>query len=337
MTTPAAPQTSIELMGALSIPDGVPEWIHLLPAGSIKTQDGRGPYSVASLSALATAINQIGKLPVDECHSSDLAGPKGLPAPARGWIVEVEARENGDDGDGLWGRVEWTGTGRALMEDRAYNGISPVIACTKDNSVVGLLRASLTNTPNLKGLTTLHSQDFETEGTGMDWKAKLIELLGLDENADDAAIDAALKAKMEASAPEASTHSQQDITQHPAFIALQSELSDTVTQLNSVSETTARDKATAYVDGAIGEGRVGVKAARDEYIAMHMENPARAEKLIGGMPMLKGGTSLHSEIAPAADENGLDAGDRAVMQLMGINEEEYQASQKGSAARKEAL
>lgn len=311
--------------------DGVPEWIHLLPAGEIQTQDGRGPYAVGSMEELATAINDAGaKLPVDENHSTDLAAPTGAPSPARGWIVEVEARE-----DGLWGRVEWTGQGRVLMEDKSYNGVSPVIVCTKKNAVVGLLRASLTNTPNLKGLTTLHSEQSQKEGTGMDWKAKLIEMLGLDEEADDAAIEAALKAKMEAPAPQ--THAQQDITQHPAFKALQSELADTATQLNAQSEATKRDKAEAYVDGAIAEGRVGVKAARDEYVAMHMESPERAVKLIEAMPTLKGGTTLHSEIVPSTDESGLDAGDRTVMQLMGINEDEYQASQQGSAARKEAL
>ncbi|MGB3165632.1 MAG: phage protease [Alteraurantiacibacter sp.] len=329
----------IALCSAMALPDagsdGVPEWINLLPAGEIATQDGRGPYSVASMEYLAAAITEAGaKLPVDECHSTDLAAPQGAPAPARGWIVEVEARDGA-----LWGRVEWTGQGRALMEDRSYNGISPVIVHTKDNKVVGVLRASLTNTPNLKGLTALHSQESQKEGTGMDWKAKLIELLGLDETADDAAIETALKAKMETKAPETdtSTHGQQDITQHPAFIALQGELTETVQALNAQSDATKRDKATSFVDGAIADGRIGVKAARDQYIEIHMADPERAKTLIEAMPILKGGTALHSEIPATSDESGLDAGDRHVMQLMGIDEDAYKASQNGSAAKKEAL
>lgn len=132
---------------------GVPDWIHLLPAGAITTQDGRGPYTVGSMAALAEQLNASGKLAVDECHSTDLAAPNGSPAPARGWMKAFEARDNG-----LWAEVDWTRQGRSLMEDGAYNGISPVIVHTKDNSVVGLLRASLTNAPNLKGLTALHSQ-----------------------------------------------------------------------------------------------------------------------------------------------------------------------------------
>jgi phage I-like protein len=315
-------------LSAMSADGAVPDWIHLLPAGLVTTQDGRGPYKVPSIPALAEALNAGGKLALDECHSTDLAAPSGAPAPARGWMTEFEARE-----DGLWALVKWTAQGRALMEDEAYNGISPVIVHTKDNTVVGLLRASLTNAPNLRGLTALHSQDNQ-EDTSMDWKAKLMGLLGLPEDADDAAIEAALEKKLAAPAAHAQ---QQDITEHPAFKALQSELTEVTTQLNAQTESTARDKATAFVDAAIAEGRVGVKPARDEYVQMHMEDPARAEKLIGAMPILKGGTALQSEIAPSTDESGLDAEDRRIMALMGVDEEEYKASRDGAAQKKEAL
>lgn len=311
---------------------GVPEWIHVLPSGEITTQDGRGPYRVPDMAALADALNLGAKLAVDECHSTDLAAPKGAPAPARGWMTQFEARD-----DGLWARVEWTGQGRALMEDQAYNGISPVIVHRKDNTVIGLLRASLTNAPNLKGLTALHSQETTDEGsTPMDWKTKLVELLKIDQDADDAAIESALKKGLEA--PGATAHSQEfDITTHPSFTALQSELADVTKALNAQTETTARDKATAFVDSAIAEGRVGVKPARDTYIDMHMKDPAQAAKLIEALPILKSGTTLHSELAPSADTGGFDAGDRQVMALMGLNEDEYQASQKAAGQRKEAL
>lgn len=316
------------LCSAIAIPDGVePDWIHLLPAGTVTTQDGRGPYTVPSMTGLAEALNAGPKLALDECHSTDLAAPSGAPAPARGWMTEFEARE-----DGLWALVKWTAKGRELMEDGAYNGISPVILHTKGNSVVGLLRASLTNAPNLRGLTALHSQDTTNGETSMDWKAKLIELLGLSEDADDAAISAALEKKMSAPA----THAQQDITDHPAFKALQGELTTAVTALNAQTDATKKEKAEAFVDGAIAEGAVGVKAARDTYVQMHQENPERATSIIAALPRLKAGTALHSELAPSADETGLDAADRQVMALMGVSEEEYQASQKG-AAKKEAL
>lgn len=134
----------------------VPGWVHLLPAGLIRTLDGRGPYMVKSLQALAATLQPGAKLPIDECHSIDRAAPMGLAAPARGWIVALQAR-----GDGLWGKVEWTGEGRRLMADKAYAGISPAVMHSKSGEITQVLRASLTNTPNLQGLTALHAQ-----GTG---------------------------------------------------------------------------------------------------------------------------------------------------------------------------
>lgn len=147
----------ISLCSAFAIGNvgNVPEWVHLLPSGLVRTVDGRGPYQAKSLQAVAAASLAVAphRLPIDECHSTDRAQPLGLAAPARGWIVEMQARD-----DGLWGRVEWGRTGRVLLEDRAYQGISPVVLHNAKGDILQVLRASLTNTPNLQGLTSLHSQ-----------------------------------------------------------------------------------------------------------------------------------------------------------------------------------
>lgn len=142
------------LCSAIRLPEGtVPDWLHLLPAGEVRTNDGRGPYRVTNAQALMATSIAAGKLPLDENHSMDLAAPKGGASPARGWFVELQQRE-----DGIWGRVEWTSTGRQIMEDREYSGVSPVILHGADGSIRAILRASLTNTPNITGLTALHSQ-----------------------------------------------------------------------------------------------------------------------------------------------------------------------------------
>jgi hypothetical protein len=66
-----------------------------------------------------------------------------------------------------------------------------------------------------------------------------------------------------------------------------------------VRDGIARKDAEAFVDGAIAEGRVGVKPMRDEYIAMHMEDPERVKKLIGAMPSIKGG-AIRERTEPSA-------------------------------------
>ena len=132
---------------------GAPEWVQLIPAGEFKGIDGRGPYHVANAQAViaSSMARAQGKLPVDENHGTQRAAKLGLGAPARGWIVEMATRE-----DGIWGRVEWTEAGRALVGDGAYRGISPVFEHTASGGVVRILSAALTNDPNLSQLATLH-------------------------------------------------------------------------------------------------------------------------------------------------------------------------------------
>lgn len=289
----------------------------------MRTVDGRGPYTVKSLQAIATAsLPAGGKLPIDECHAIDRAQPLGMSAPARGWIVELQARQ-----DGLWGRVEWTPTGQQLMEEKAYVGISPAILHTQAGEVLQVLRASLTNTPNLQGLVSLHSEEVH-----MDWRTKLIELLGLDGEADDAAITAALQAKMAS----VSEHSQNLLT-HPTVVALQAQLTDVTGQLNTIREEGQRNAATAFVDAAIAAGRVGVKLLRDDYIAMHMQEPERAKRMIEAMPAVAGTITLDPAADPAAAGGALQADDHLIMSTFGIDEEAYREGLKASGVMKGAL
>lgn len=310
--------------------DAVPEWINLLPAGQVMTVDGRGPYTVASMAALIAASLQDGdKLALDENHATDKGAVLGLPAPARGWIVALEEREGG-----LWGKVDWTPTGRQLMEDKAYKGVSPVILHDVKNRVGRVLRASLTNTPNLHGLVSLHSENLTENGT-MDWKAKLIELLGLDSSADDAAISAALAAKMAAPAEKALCG--QDLLVHPAVVALQGQLTSQAQVIADLTNGQARRDATAFVDAAIREGRVGVKPLRDDYIALHMQDPARAEKLIGGMPRVAGLGVASAVLSDDGGDRGLVAEDRQVMALFGVSEDDMKAALKRDGLIRETL
>jgi phage I-like protein len=162
---------------------GAPEWLHLLPRGEARTADGRGPYRITDAAAVMAASLRGGKLVLDENHATDLAAPKGLPSPARGWIVELQHRANG-----IWGRVEWTEQGRQLAEARAYRGVSPAIVHRQDGTVTAIARASLTNLPNLSGLTSLHSKD-----NAMDFRIMITDLLGLPAEADDEQINNKIK------------------------------------------------------------------------------------------------------------------------------------------------
>lgn len=259
--------------------EGVPEWVHLLPTsnGGVRTHDGRGPYRVADPAAIiAASLNadprDKGGLIIDENHATDHAAPIGLPSPARGRIVDMEART-----DGIWGKVEWTPTGQALMADRAYRGISPVITYDKTGTVHSILRAGLVNYPNLRGLIALNSE------VQMDL-TELAKALGLAETATMAEIMAAVtELKMGGKGGEA----ELTAAQAQQFTAMQTEMATmTAAHASLMASHTALqtqiklEKAEAFVDGAIGEARPGIKPRRDYWIAQHMENPAETEATI---------------------------------------------------------
>lgn len=338
---------------------GVPEWVHLLPTGAVRTNDGRGPYRTpADLAGLiAQSMKGAGgKLVLDENHATDLAAPKGASAPARAWIVELQARA-----DGIWGRAEWTPTGRQLMEAGEYRGISPVIAHRRDGTITAILRASLTNTPNLQGLTALHSQESEP----MDFRALLIEALGLDDDADDAAIAAALKAKMEKPAAPAEAEAkalQAALAPIGAALglqagagadailisvnamkaggdetvqALQSTVTNLSTKLDQLTEAGSRERAETFVDGEIAAGRIGLKPMRDDMIALHMANPAQATKIIGNLPKVRTGAMEGRDVQRKPGE--LSDAEKTVVQLMGVDPAEFVKNRAPGADRVEVL
>lgn len=143
-----------------------------------------------------------------------------MPSEAAGWIMELDLRD-----DGIWGRVEWTDKGKASVDGKQYKFAS-VVHSLNECEVLGngrirpksIRKAALTNQPRN---TLLKPYDIEilnraekelldqknetdnspankaelTEELKMDYKAKLIEMLGLNPEATDADIEAAIAAK----------------------------------------------------------------------------------------------------------------------------------------------
>lgn len=330
--------TALLASTALNTADGadVPEWVQLLPAshGSIETRDRRGPFLIHDAAQIvANSLSDGEELVIDECHATDIAAPKGAAAPARGWIKEMEVRP-----DGIWGRVEWNSAGRALVQDRAYRGLSPVILHDKSKRVMRILRASLTNTPNLRGMVALNQED------QMTLIERLAELLGLGADATEEQVMSALEEKLAEPKPElqsqlsqvavalglsadaASTDlvtAAQSTVTRAEFDALQAELNSTVTALNEERAGSSRAAAETYVDGEIKRGRAGLKPVRDRYISMHMADPVGAAELIEAMPII--GTPLPKpQPREAEHEQALNAQQLDVAARMGIDPDAFQ-------------
>lgn len=339
----------IALMQAQDLPTaptgGAPDWIHLIPAGvEIMTQDKRGPYRVVDPQSVVASLRDGQKLPIDENHAIDWAAPRGEPSPARGYIVELQARA-----DGIWGRVDWTEAGRALMADRAYLGISPAIVHDGSKAILGIARASLTNKPNLAGLTSLHME------TDMSLMA-VAKALGL---SDDAAEDQILAeiGTLKKPATETALQSQMSeigvalgVAQDAApevilaaakgkgaaapaeIVALQSELATMAGELKELKEGSAREAAEGYIDGEINAGRVGIKSVRDRYIALHMADPEGTRAMVEAMPIIGPDNRPKLPITPAKPgEIALQSEQLEAARQLGMSPKDYAAALKAEA------
>ncbi len=342
MTTKRA-STFLAFMGSATALDGtIPEWLHLLPKGAIQTHDGKNDFGWdgQTLPKMCSFYGDAeeSRIPVDINHANSKLGTQGQDTPAQGWIVELSIKP-----DGVWGRVEWNDSGKAALTNKSYRGISPeLMVDKKTRQVIGIRGASLTNFPNLKGLVPILNS-IEEDDFDMDKFLKdLLAALGLDAdttqevalqsvvklakaNGDFKAVlqsvsklsGAAENASHEAILQSVSTALAAKGEDSKVVTALRGELAELTAQMNSVSGSMAKDKAVAFVDAAIKQGRVGVKALRDHYVEQHMVDSARVEKEFANFPILNGVT-----LAPEPPKDGsvtLDESQKKIAKLLGID------------------
>jgi len=186
----------IHMIASLNTDEGrAPEWMLLFKAGLGTLADGV-QYLVdhTSLALVQAGISARGnEIHFDYEHAS--VQERALlanGAPAAGWIKELAW----EDGEGIKARVDWTDKAAGHIAAKEYRYFSPVFAARKtDNRVCYLDSVALTNRPRTNNLTPILAaleaglENFEEET--MD-REQLIAALGLDANATDEMIVAAL-------------------------------------------------------------------------------------------------------------------------------------------------
>jgi phage I-like protein len=321
-----------------------PEWVQLLPIGTVQARDGRGPYTIADTAhaerVIAASREFLGtsRPVVDYDHQTDLAAVPGVggTAPAAGWIEDLEVRP-----DGIWGRVEWTAQAAERIRSREYRFISPVFSHTRDGQVLALLRAGLTNKPNLDllALASAHTQEDHME----ELLKRLRKLFGLPEDATADAVVAhcstlaagltqartTLGRIAEAAGVPADAGTDQVLTAinaartvDPARFVPMDQYTTVCSQLATLQQQAAGEKAAAAVDQAIKDGKL-IPAQRDWALSYASSDLDAFGRFVAAQPVIVAPGTVVPEGKPGGGGSALDDEEKAICAQLGLSEADY--------------
>jgi phage I-like protein len=324
-----------------------PQWVMLIPGGEFSGRDGRGPFRLADPAHVIAATEALGLtagIPIDYDHATDFAAPKGRPAPAAGWIRELAERDGA-----LWGRVEWTPHGAKAISSREYRYISPVFQYSPDGTVTRLLRAGLTNNPNLY-LTAISARAAavaapRTEGSKvMDTLLQqLCEMLGLDDDSSPEEALAAVRALSEGARDRNGEPAAQDDAEgddcadggtdamqagaDPARYVAVAQFQRVLGELNQLRAERAGERAARAVDDAIKAGKL-IPAQRQWAIAYCQADFEGFAAFAARQPAAFGAgfdsASVALAVPPAAGAPAaLTATETAICAQLGLSAEDY--------------
>lgn len=360
-------------------PGDPPEWVQLMPAGELSARDGRRWRLADAAGVVEASRARAGAtdLVFDYGHQTEYSRDNGQPAPAAGWIKELQARA-----DGIWGRVEWTERARAMLKAREYRYVSPTFQHTKAGVVTEVLRAALTNNPALDLPALAHSggsmheqlkrilaklglaADSEPTAAEADAAlaridpdppidlAELAKALGLQATAAAAEVLAAAKARgvelakalglaETATAAEvlaaAKTKASTAADADPTAFVPRAEFDRVSVQLTELQTARADDEATKAVDAAIKAGKLA-PAQRDWGLAAAKKDLAGFKSYADSAPVIV--TPAAAPRTPAAGgdpEAALTSEEQAVCKSLGLTEEAFKKSRAADIAAQQEV
>jgi phage I-like protein len=179
----------IELASIELDEDNTTAWLQAMPLGDYQHPvHGEIKFTAEVLTEYANGVNErirTADIDIDYDH-------KKYGGDASGWVKQAEVRE-----DGLWLLVEWTKTAAQKIRDKAYKYFSPEFVDRWTHPKTGktyknvLLGGAITNRPFLRDIATLNLTESQMEEFMLE---ELRKELGLPDDADEAAVIAAVKA-----------------------------------------------------------------------------------------------------------------------------------------------
>ncbi len=286
-----------------------PEWIKVAPRGAFTARDGR-KFSVDPEALSARFTSDAVDLPVDIDHSTTRKAIFGDPAPAVGWIKELQARA-----DGLYGRVEWLDEGLRVLSARSHRYISPTLA--GEGLKMWLHSAALVAAP-AASMPAVASADLSATLEKPMSKA-IAAALGLSEDAAETSCLSAIT----------NLKTRIDPAVHAQALDQVKTLS---AELGGIKAATRKGKVDALLEDAVTKKKIS-PAQRESYelLCATDDGLVQVAKLIETLGAGLAASGL-DERKPAGDIHTLSAVDRQIIAEMGLTEEEYRKANGLAAA-----
>lgn len=317
-------KTTESLFLCLNTESGVPGRIQILPAGKeIRGVDGRH-WKNENPAALCAKMNSSGLVTVkngcviDENHSTDLSAPKGGTSPAFGWFRNFTVEADGS----IWADVEWNARGQKAVVEKEYKYISPVFTRDKDGNITEILRAALTNNPNLDNPALNSSQDTAEE---KNMEKELCAALGLPETATQADCLAAIsRLKTELNGAKNKGVDLASYAPRADLDAAQQRAEKAEKELAELNAASLKAKATAAVEQAVRDGKIA-PASKAEYLELcaSEDGLAKFEKIMAVTPSITGGTQVPDKAPESNEPVELNAAEKKWASSMGYTEEHW--------------
>ena len=334
--------------------DGL-QWVHVLPQGKFPGRDGRGPYVSDAASVAKATLAHFGgaEVPMDYDHQLEYSAANGRPAPASGWVKELEARD-----DGLWALVAWTAKAQAHIAAKEYRYVSPVFYHDKDGVIHRLESIALTNLPNLplKALASQEAGAANLREDDMSLSAVRV-IFGLSDAATDAQIldhakhltvenglakAAQGQAEARADELEKALAAQKDAAPDPARFVPMSVFQATASELADLKAKAGQEAAEQMVAEGVKAGKVSPAMAEwaKEYAS---KDPVGFKVFMAQAPAIAPGAGQGEKPkdgSPGANPPGgsgdaLTAEEKAVCAATGVTEEEYRKARAAQSGVKE--
>jgi len=303
----------------------LPTTVELIPAGAaILGRDGRRWKLGDAAKVARNSTARMSRLVIDENHATDLAAPKGGQSPAMGWMTGLRAGEGGS----IVADVEWTKRGERAVLNREYSFISPVFRHSASGEILTVLRAALTNTPNLQ-LPALNSEnqisENDTDNMEETMNKKLCAELGLPETATETDVLNAVKALNSASDSRSAGVDLSVYATKTELNSMESRAVEAEAKLTALNAERLKSEAEAVVDGAVKAGKIA-PASRDGYLALcrDEEGIGKLKTVFEQTPAIVGAAGQAPDGPPPSEgTTALNSEESALAKAMGYTDEEY--------------